>query len=85
MALGAFGIMTALSYLGYEAEIINDFRGFAVKNRWVALLMTFIMFSLAGIPPFCRILCQIFCTRCTPGQSGFKCLASGVCGFNDCY
>lgn len=60
MALGAFGIITALSYFGYEAERIEDYKGLAQKNRWIAFLMTMIMFSLAGIPPFAGFYAKFF-------------------------
>lgn len=51
MALGTFGIMSALSYQGFEAENIEDFKGLASKAPWTAFLMMLLMFSLAGVPP----------------------------------
>lgn len=51
MALGAFGMVILLSRDGAEAEALEDFRGLADRNVWLALLMALIMFSMAGIPP----------------------------------
>lgn len=51
MALGTFGIMSALSYQGFEAENIDDFKGLATTKPWIAFLMMLLMFSLAGVPP----------------------------------
>ncbi|NOL25825.1 proton-conducting transporter membrane subunit, partial [Escherichia coli] len=50
-ALGAFGIILLLSRKGYEAEDIADLKGLSKKSPWFALLMLFIMMSLAGLPP----------------------------------
>lgn len=49
--LGAFGIITALSYRNFEAEHISDFRGLGKTQPWIAFLMLIVMFSLAGVPP----------------------------------
>ena len=51
MALGAFGMVILLSREGAEAEALEDFRGLADRNVWLALLMALIMFSMAGVPP----------------------------------
>jgi len=48
---GAFGIVILLSRRGYEAELLSDFKGLNERSPWSALLMMFIMLSLAGIPP----------------------------------
>ena len=50
-ALGAFGIILLLARKGYEAEEIADLKGLSKKSPWFALLMLFIMMSLAGLPP----------------------------------
>lgn len=60
MALGAFGIMTVLSYPGYEPENIQDFRGLGVRNPWLAFLMMIVLFSLAGVPPFAGFYAKLF-------------------------
>ena len=47
----AFGIVILLSRGGYEAELLNDFKGLNERSPWFAAMMMLIMFSLAGIPP----------------------------------
>ncbi|MBV9892315.1 MAG: NADH-quinone oxidoreductase subunit N, partial [Rhizobacter sp.] len=49
--LGTFGMIMLLSRAGHEAERIDDFRGLARRNLWLAGVMAVFMFSLAGVPP----------------------------------
>ena len=49
---GAFGIVILLSRRGYDAELLTDFKGLNTRSPWFALMMLFLMFSLAGVPPF---------------------------------
>lgn len=51
MALAAFAVIIYLSNLGFEAELITDFRGLNQRAPWLAFIMLLIMFSLAGVPP----------------------------------
>lgn len=51
MSLGAFGLLTALSYAGKEIENIADLRGLDKEHRVLALLVMMTFLSLAGIPP----------------------------------
>jgi len=48
--IGAFGVISLLSTCRYEAEKIEDYRGLFWKRPWIALVFTFSMLSLAGIP-----------------------------------
>jgi NADH-quinone oxidoreductase subunit N len=50
MTLAAFGMLMLLSREGFEAELLEDFRGLNQRSRWYAFLMLLVMFSLAGIP-----------------------------------
>jgi len=50
-AAGAFGMIILLSRRGYEAENLSDFKGLNARSPWFALMMMFLMFSMAGIPP----------------------------------
>ena len=50
--LGTFGVILLLAREGFEAEDIRDFSGLAKTDPWMAGVMTFLLFSLAGIPPF---------------------------------
>ncbi|MCL2589986.1 MAG: NADH-quinone oxidoreductase subunit NuoN [Betaproteobacteria bacterium] len=52
MTLAAFGMVVLLSREGFEAENIGDFKGLNRRSPWFALLMLFVMFSMAGIPFF---------------------------------
>jgi len=51
-AAGAFGMVIILSRRGFEAESLADFKGLNSRSPWFALMMMFLMLSLAGIPPF---------------------------------
>jgi len=51
-AAGAFGMVILLSRRGFEAESLRDFKGLNARSPWFALMMMFLMLSLAGIPPF---------------------------------
>ena len=51
-AAGAFGIIILLSRRGYDAELLTDFNGLNARSPWFALMMMFLMFSMAGVPPF---------------------------------
>jgi len=50
-SLVSFGIVMLLSRAGFEADQIDDFKGLNRRSPWWALMMLFVMFSLAGIPP----------------------------------
>jgi NADH-quinone oxidoreductase subunit N len=49
--LGTFGLIMVLSRAGHEAEELADFKGLSKRSPWFALVMTLLMFSLAGVPP----------------------------------
>ncbi len=50
--LAAFGIILLLSRDGFEAENIDDLKGLNKRSPFFAVLMLFVMFSMAGIPVF---------------------------------
>ncbi|MDO4904542.1 MAG: NADH-quinone oxidoreductase subunit NuoN [Lautropia sp.] len=50
--LGTFGMIQFLARRGFEAEEIGDFAGLVRRSPWLAGVMAFFMFSLAGLPPF---------------------------------
>jgi NADH-quinone oxidoreductase subunit N len=60
MAAGAFGIIIALSRRGYDAELLSDFKGLNARSPWFALMMLFLMFSMAGVPPFVGFLSKLY-------------------------
>jgi NADH-quinone oxidoreductase subunit N len=49
---GCFGVILLLSREGFEAEEIADFAGLGRRSPWYAFLMTLLLLSLAGLPPF---------------------------------
>lgn len=52
MSLASFGMIILLSRAGFEAENVDDFKGLNKRSPWFALMMLFVMFSMAGIPFF---------------------------------
>lgn len=52
MSLASFGMIILLSRAGFEAENIDDFKGLNKRSPWFALMMLFVMFSMAGVPFF---------------------------------
>ncbi len=51
MALAAFAVIIYMTNVGFEADLISDFRGLNQRAPWLAFIMLLIMFSLAGVPP----------------------------------
>ncbi|WP_294945556.1 NADH-quinone oxidoreductase subunit NuoN [Sulfurivirga sp.] len=51
-SVAAFGLMISLARAGMEFEEIDDYKGLNDRNPWLALMMLFVMFSMAGVPPF---------------------------------
>ncbi|OEZ62941.1 MULTISPECIES: NADH-quinone oxidoreductase subunit NuoN [unclassified Duganella] len=49
--IGSFGMLMLLSRAGFEAETLNDFKGLSKRNGWFAVVMSILLFSLAGVPP----------------------------------
>jgi NADH-quinone oxidoreductase subunit N len=49
--VGTFGLIMMLARAGFEAEDIADFKGLGKRSPWFAIVMTILMFSLAGVPP----------------------------------
>ena len=52
MALAGFGMIILMSRQGFEAENLDDYKGLHKKSPWFALMILFVMFSMAGVPPF---------------------------------
>lgn len=49
--IGSFGMLMLLSRAGLEAETLDDFKGLSKRNGWFAVVMSILLFSLAGVPP----------------------------------
>ena len=52
MSVAAFGAIVVMASRGFEADRIDDYRGLNARSPWLALLILFVMASLAGLPPF---------------------------------
>lgn len=52
MSMGSFGMVILLGRNGFEAELLEDFKGLAERSPWFAFIMMCLMFSMAGVPPF---------------------------------
>jgi len=50
--VAGFGLIAALSKTGKDVVNISDLAGLNQQSPWLALMMMFVMFSMAGIPPF---------------------------------
>ncbi len=48
--IGAFGVVTVLSGKERDADLLCDYRGLFRERPWLALFLTAVFFSLAGIP-----------------------------------
>ncbi|HEX8604498.1 MAG TPA: NADH-quinone oxidoreductase subunit NuoN, partial [Pseudoduganella sp.] len=57
--LATFGLIMVLARSGHEAEELADFKGLSKRSGWYALLMTALMFSLAGVPPMMGFMAKL--------------------------
>ncbi|MDD5171210.1 MAG: NADH-quinone oxidoreductase subunit N, partial [Syntrophales bacterium] len=48
--LGAFGVMTVMSGKGRDADALADYEGLFSRRPWIAVTLTLMPLSLAGIP-----------------------------------
>jgi NADH-quinone oxidoreductase subunit N len=52
VALGSFGVILLSSAKGYEADLLDDYKGLHRRDPLLAAAMMVLMFSTAGVPPF---------------------------------
>ena len=52
MSMASFGMIIIMSRKGFEADKLDDYKGLNQRHPWFAVMMMFIMFSMAGVPPF---------------------------------
>ena len=57
--VAGFGMIVALSRIGKEFDQIADFKGLNAQNPWLAFMFVFVLFSMAGIPPFVGFYAKI--------------------------
>jgi len=60
MAVCSFGVIIAFSRKGFEAENLDDYKGLHERSPWFALMMLFVMFSMAGVPPTVGFFAKLF-------------------------
>lgn len=60
MSLSAFGMIILLSRKGFEADLLDDFKGLNRRSPWFAAMMLLTMASLAGLPPFVGFFAKLF-------------------------
>jgi NADH-quinone oxidoreductase subunit N len=51
-ALGSFGVVILCSRQGFEADLLDDYKGLYKRDPLLAFIMMALMFSTAGVPPF---------------------------------
>lgn len=73
-ALAGFGMIVALARTNNEFDLVADFKGMNKRNPWLALMMLFVMFSMAGIPPFVGFYAKVVVIE-EAVQAGFTWLA----------
>lgn len=52
VALGSFGVILLASRKGFEADELEHYKGLYARDPLLAVIMMFLMFSTAGVPPF---------------------------------
>jgi len=60
MNFGAFAVLTVLVTPAGERDRLEDLDGLWFRNRWLGLLMTVFMLSLAGFPPLVGFFGKLF-------------------------
>lgn len=80
MTLGSFGVILLASRAGFEADELDHFKGLHARDPLLALMMMFLMFSTAGIPPFVGFWAklQIFEALWTSNQVALVVFAAAV-------
>ncbi len=51
MTTAAFGVVLLLSRQGFEADLLEDYKGLNRRSPWFAFVMLLVMFGMAGVPP----------------------------------
>ena len=51
LATGGFGVVLLMTRKGFEAELLDDYKGLNQRSPWFAFVMLLLMFGMAGVPP----------------------------------
>ncbi len=74
MAAAGFGMILLLARAGFEADKLTDFAGLNRRSPWFAAMMMFVMFGMAGVPPFVGFYAKFAVIRAAL-EAGFVWLA----------
>lgn len=61
--IGIFALILAMRRDGAPAETVGDLAGMAQTRIWMAVLLTMLLFSIAGIPPFAGFIGKLLVFR----------------------
>jgi NADH-quinone oxidoreductase subunit N len=80
MSAASFGAILVLSRQGFEAEMIDDFKGLGARSPWMAGLVLCVMASLAGVPPFLGFWAKLVVLRAAlDGELMWLALLAVIC------
>ena len=79
--LASFGLIMFLTREGFECETIEDLKGLNRRSPWMAVALMFLMFSLAGLPPFVGFYAKLLILQSLL-QSGHLWVAVVAVGFS---
>lgn len=78
MSIGVFACVLRLSRRGEVLEKVSDFAGLATHYPGYAMIMTILMFSMAGIPPLAGFFGKLFVFKAAIGAGMFALAVFGV-------
>ena len=80
MTIGSFGVISLLEKNEDSVVLIDDLKGLASRNPWVAICITVFMLSLAGLPPTIGFFGKFFIFSAAIKQGLFWLAIWGVLG-----
>ncbi len=79
MTAGTFSIILNLRKDGLAVEYISDLSGFSKTHPVQAYCLAFLMFSMAGIPPFAGFFGKLFIFQAAVASEFYVLAALGIC------
>jgi len=79
-ALGAFGVVIALSGPEREADRLEDYRGLFTKSPWLTFLFSLFLISLAGLPLTAGFIGKFYVMRAGVGSDRWLLVISLIGG-----
>jgi NADH-quinone oxidoreductase subunit N len=77
--IGVFALVLSMRRDGLPAETIGDLAGLAQRRAWMAALLTMLLFSVAGIPPFAGFIGKLLVfTAAVDGELYWLAIVGGV-------